>query len=124
MTTLAMHTMPIVAPTLSRWSRLRLATIGGVIRHWQNVITAFAQVWANKSRSCLTTVGIIIAVTSTITVVSFVQGFGNYVTDIIRGFGTNLIFVFPYSPSGFKDILLGRVTLDVADVRAVESRCD
>ena len=103
---------------------MRFALTGGTIRHWQNVITAFAQVWANKSRSLLTTLGIIIAVTSTITVVSFVQGFGNYVTDIIRGFGTNLIFVFPYSPSGFKDILLGRVTLDVADMHAVESRCD
>ena len=124
MTTLAMHSKAFVTPEPGRWSRVRVALTGGFIRHWQNILTAFAQVWVNKSRSVLTTLGIIIAVTSTITVVSFVQGFGNYVTDIIRGFGTNLIFVFPYSPSGFKDIMLGRVTLDVADVRAVERRCD
>ena len=41
---------------------------GGVAgRHWQNVLTAFIQIWANKARSLLTTLGIIIAVTATIT---------------------------------------------------------
>lgn len=111
-------------PPESRAARVAHLLTGGFIRHWQNILTAFVQVWANKGRSVLTTLGIIIGVTSTITVVSMVQGFGNYVTDIIRGFGTNLIFVFPYSPEGFKDILLGRVTMDVDDVRAVGARCD
>ncbi len=40
-----------------------------------NVLTALVQIWANKVRSLLTVLGIIIAVTSIITVVSFVQGF-------------------------------------------------
>jgi putative ABC transport system permease protein len=35
-----------------------------------------------------------------------------------------LIYVFPYSPSGFRDVIQGRVTMDVEDVRAVGSRCD
>jgi putative ABC transport system permease protein len=111
-------------PPQSRWSRGWSSVAGGLGRHWQNVVTAFVQVWANKGRSLLTTLGIIIGVMSTITVVSLVQGFGNYMTDIIRGFGTNLIFVFPYSPTGFQDVLLGRVTLDVDDIRAVGTRCD
>jgi putative ABC transport system permease protein len=93
-------------------------------RHWQNVFTALVQVWANKARSLLTMLGIIIAVTATITVVSFVQGFGDYVTDMLRGFGTNMMFIFPYSPSGMHGIMLGRVELTVDDVRAVGTQCD
>jgi len=112
------------ARPVSRGARLVQWLIAGGVRHWQNIVTAFVQVWANKGRSVLTTLGIIIGVTSTITVVSMVQGFGNYMTDIIRSFGTNLIFVFPYSPTGFQDILMGRVTMTVDDARAVGGRCD
>ncbi len=93
-------------------------------RHWQNVLTALVQVWVNKARSVLTTLGIIIAVTSTITVVSLVQGFGDYVTEMLRGFGTNMMFVFPYSPSGMRGAMLGRVVMTVNDVRAVGGQCD
>ncbi|MCH8853601.1 MAG: hypothetical protein IID41_13255, partial [Planctomycetes bacterium] len=45
--------------------------VGSLSRHWQNIATALVQVWANKGRSILTTLGIVIAVTSIITVVSF-----------------------------------------------------
>ena len=78
--------------------RLVLLCQAVAARHWQNILTAFVQIWSNKARSFLTTLGIIIAVTSTITVVSMVQGFGNYVTDMLRGFGTNMIFVIPRMP--------------------------
>ncbi len=93
-------------------------------RHWQNIITAFVQIWANKARSVLTTLGIIIAVTSTITVVSFVQGFGNYVTDMLRGFGTNMVFVIPRFSSGTHGRAARRVVMDIGDVRAVGAQCD
>ncbi|MCZ6655097.1 MAG: ABC transporter permease [Planctomycetota bacterium] len=95
-----------------------------VSRHAQNLITALVQIWANKARAMLTTLGMIIAVTSTITVVSSVQGFGNYVTDMLRGFGTNLMFVVPHRPTGFEGRRMGRVFLDVDDLRAVIARCD
>lgn len=98
---------------------------GGIVeRQWQNVLTALVQIWANKGRSILTTLGIVIAVTSTITVVSFVQGFGNYVTDMLRGLGTNMVFVIPQFPSGMRGRMMGRVFLDIDDVRAVSARCD
>jgi putative ABC transport system permease protein len=82
------------------------------------------QIWANKARSLLTTLGIIIAVMSTITVVSFVQGFGQYVTDMLRGFGTNMIIVVPEFPSGMRGRMMGRVLMDIDDIRAVGARCD
>ena len=97
---------------------------GTIERQWQSVFTALVQIWANKARSVLTTLGIIIAVTSTITVVSFVKGFGTYVTDMLRGFGTNMVFVIPEFPSGMRGRMLGRVVLDLEDVRAVGARCD
>ncbi|MFH0792416.1 MAG: ABC transporter permease, partial [bacterium] len=97
---------------------------GRMARHWQNILTAFIQIWANKARSVLTTLGIIIAVTSTITVVSLVQGFGDYMTNMLRGFGTNIMFVVPWVPSGMQGRMLGRVLMDVDDVRAVGAECD
>lgn len=97
---------------------------GTVERHSQNVAAALVQVWVNKARSILTTLGIIIAVTSTITVVSFVQGFGNYVTDMLRGFGTNMVFVVPWIPSGADGRMHSRVVMDINDVDAVTKQCD
>ncbi len=97
---------------------------GAAERNCQNILTAFVQIWANQARSVLTTLGIIIALTSTITVVSLVQGFGNYVTDMLRGFGTNMIFVFPHMPPGMRGAMLGRIELDTNDIRAVAARCD
>ncbi len=103
---------------LGSWFGGRLAT------QWQNIQTAFIQIWANKARSVLTTLGIIIAVTSTITVVSFVQGFGDYVTNMLRGFGTNIMFVVPWAPTGMQGRMIGRVSMDIHDQRAVGSECD
>jgi putative ABC transport system permease protein len=98
--------------------------IGSVGRHAQNVSTALVQIWANKGRSVLTTLGIIIAVTSIISVVSFVQGFGDYITGMVRGYGTQFMVVRPWYPRGFFGAGIGRVTLDMADVHAVRTECD
>jgi len=97
---------------------------GSFQRQWQNILTALVQIWANKARSVLTTLGVIIAVTSTITVVSFVEGFGNHVTGMLRGFGTNMVFVIPQFPSGSHGRMLGRVVMDIDDIRAVTAQCD
>ncbi len=86
-----------------------------------NVFTAFVQIWANKIRSLLTVIGIIIAVTSIITVVSFVQGFGNYVTNFLRGLGTNLLVVYPEWIRGPRGEFLRRAELSVEDIRAVDA---
>jgi len=100
-----------------RWTVLTAA------RNGQNVATAAVQIWANKGRSILTTVGIIIAVTSTITVVSFVEGFGNYMTNMVRGYGTQFIGVYPYNPARSNQIALGTVRLNVRDIEAVRTEC-
>lgn len=92
-------------------------------RNAQNILTALVQIWVNKGRSILTTLGIIIAVTSTITVVAFVQGFGNYMTGMVRGYGTQFMVVRPLNWDEWRETGQGRVTLDVDDIEAVRTEC-
>ncbi len=98
-------------------------SVSMLVRNGQNVLTAFVQIWANKGRSILTTLGIVIAVTSIITVVSFVQGFGDYVTNMVQGYGTQFMIVRPFVPPSRQRAGLGRVTLDLADIEAVRTQC-
>ncbi len=86
-----------------------------------NVATALIQIWANKIRSLLTVLGIIIAVTSIITVVSFVQGFGDYFTNFLRGLGTNLMVVYPEWIRGPRGEYLRRAEMTIEDIRAVDA---
>lgn len=85
-----------------------------------NVVTALVQIWANKIRSLLTVLGIIIAVMSIITVVSFVQGFGDYFTDFLRGLGTNLMVVYPEWVRGPRGEVLKRAEMRLEDIYAVD----
>ena len=86
-----------------------------------NVVTALVQIWANKARSLLTVLGIIIAVMSIITVVSMVEGFGNYVTDFLRGLGTNMMVVYPEAVRGPRGERLRRAEMTIEDIQAVDA---
>jgi putative ABC transport system permease protein len=88
----------------------------------QNFLTALEQVWANKLRSLLTVLGVIIAVASTLVVVAVVQGFSGYVTNFLQGLGTNSMWVFPEMPDRF-DSHPVRAELVQADVTEVEQTC-
>ncbi len=103
---------------LGRWF------VSAVTRSAQNVATAFVQVWSHKGRSLLTTLGIIIAVTSIITVISFVEGFGNYVTDMLRGYGTKFIIVYPFDPDSRRGARGRWAKMDVSDIEAVRVECE
>ncbi|MCH7925610.1 MAG: ABC transporter permease [Planctomycetes bacterium] len=103
--------------------RAWLALAGFFVRSFQNILTALVQIGANTGRSILTTLGIIIAVTSTIIVISVVQGFGNYMTEMVRGYGTQYMVVRPITPRGSHGEASKRVRLDMADVRAIRQEC-
>jgi len=96
----------------------RLALVAG------SVITALVQIWANKVRSLLTVLGIIIAVTSIITVVSLVQGFGDYVTNFLRGLGTNMMVCYPEWIRGPRGEFLRPAELTSADIQSVDFHAD
>lgn len=86
-------------------------------------MTALVQIWLNKGRSILTTLGVIIAVTSTISVVAFVQGFGNYMTRMVKGYGTQFMIVRPIEHWEMRDEERHRVKLDLGDISAVRQEC-
>ncbi len=57
--------------------------------------TAFSSLMANKLRSSLTVLGIVIGVTSVISLMSIGKGAQRSITQSIEGIGTNLLFVRP-----------------------------
>ena len=61
---------------------------------WQAIIEAFESLTANKVRSALTILGIVIGVGAVIALVSIGRGAQSTITGSIEGIGTNLLFVF------------------------------
>lgn len=57
--------------------------------------SAFTAILANKLRSFLTILGIVIGVMSVILLISLVTGLKTFITDQIQGLGSNLLFVIP-----------------------------
>lgn len=88
-----------------------------------NVRNALEQLRTNQMRSLLTVLGIVIAVASTITVVSVVQGFTQYVAEFLQGLGTNAMWIWPERPQGAEGKTLGRIELDTDDFEAMGRQC-
>src|SRR3954466_5636862 len=62
---------------------------------WQSAFLALGQIWANKVRALLTTLGIIIGVASVTAVIAELSGLKTTVLSEFEGFGTNKIFIGP-----------------------------
>ncbi|HUO84003.1 MAG TPA: ABC transporter permease, partial [Thermoanaerobaculia bacterium] len=62
---------------------------------FENLKIALTALWANKMRSILTTLGIIIGVASVIAVVSLVQGLNHGISTELEGVGSTYILVVP-----------------------------
>ena len=62
---------------------------------FENFHIAFRALWANKMRSLLTTLGIIIGVAAVIAVVSIVQGLQFLLTQQLQGVGATYVMVLP-----------------------------
>ena len=84
-----------------------------------NVENAVTQLFSHATRSGLTILGIVIAVASTIIMVSAVGGFTDYVSDFFQTFGTNALWVWPEKPADDTAPRTGRITMTEADVKAV-----
>ncbi len=65
---------------------------------WQSVWLALSQIWANKVRAMLTTLGIVIGVASVTLVIAAVTGLEQTVLGEIQQFGTNNLYAFPDRP--------------------------
>ena len=65
---------------------------------WQSAFLAIGQIWANKLRALLTTLGIVIGVASVTAVIAALTGLKTSVLAEFESFGTNKIFIRPDTP--------------------------
>jgi putative ABC transport system permease protein len=88
---------------------------------------ALQSLWANKLRSALTLLGVVIGVAAVIAVVTFVNGINGYVAEKIFNLGADVFIMFKVSPAvtnvdhyieGMK-----RKDLTLEDYRAVREGC-
>ena len=91
----------------------------------EGVQVAFTAVIANKMRSALTMLGIIIGVGAVVTMVALGKGAENAVKERIQALGSNLLFVSPGSSrSGMVSMGAGSsVKLTRKDVDALQAQC-
>lgn len=88
---------------------------------WESVLIALDGLKANKLRSILTMLGIIIGVGAVIAMVSIGMGVRAKVQGSIAGLGSNLIIVLPgaTSPSGVRLAAGSNTTLTLKDAQAI-----
>jgi len=88
---------------------------------------ALQSLWANKLRSVLTLLGVVIGVAAVIAVVTFVNGINGYVAEKIFRLGTDVFIVFKVSPAvtNVDHFLDGEKRKDLAmeDYEAVLEAC-
>ena len=63
-----------------------------------NMLLAIGQIWANKTRSVLTTIGIVIGVASVTAVIAALTGLRANILGEFEALGTNKIFIVPKQP--------------------------
>ena len=91
----------------------------------ENVKLAFRSIRANKLRSFLTTLGIIIGVASVITIVSLVQGIFNTIKVQQEQMGTNIISIQPYRKSAnFIELLKEPPELTLEDALVLKKQIE
>jgi putative ABC transport system permease protein len=90
---------------------------------FENLHMALLAIWANKLRSFLTVLGIVIGVAVTVGVQGILQGITGIAINEIQGLGSNTLFVSPYRPPGKEGEKLGRVELRIEDGEALRRSC-
>ena len=87
----------------------------------QAVGLALKQIWANKVRSMLTALGIIVGVASVTAVIATLMGLKTKVLSEFESFGASKIFVFPNRPDNAPRNLYPweKIRLKPEEVRAI-----
>ncbi len=74
------------------------APIALAVLLYQSFFLALAQIWANKLRALLTTIGIVIGVASVTAVIAALTGLKKSVLTQFESFGTNKVYILPDRP--------------------------
>ncbi|MGH9535235.1 MAG: ABC transporter permease [Terriglobales bacterium] len=96
--------------------------------HWgENLHLAVDTVREHKLRSFLTILGVFVGTVTLMAIGSILTGMNNLVVQQIRGFGTDTIFVYKFSPGihvgGLSRAERMRKPISQANIRAVEEQC-
>jgi len=92
---------------------------------WESILIAFEGLRANKLRSSLTMLGIIIGVGAVIAMVSLGLGMQQKVQNSIASLGSNLLVVMPgasASPGSVRSAAGSNITLTDQDAKAIEKK--
>src|SRR5215203_2644430 len=63
---------------------------------YQSIVLALSQIWANKVRGILTTLGILIGVAAVSAVIALIDGMKTRVLAEFESFGTNKLYIQPH----------------------------
>ncbi len=90
----------------------------------QTVFLALGQIWANKVRSLLTTLGIIIGVSSIIAVVAAMKGLENSILTEFETFGARKVYISGDRPRELRNKISWRdVLLTLEEIDTIEEHC-
>jgi putative ABC transport system permease protein len=87
--------------------------------------TAVTSLWANKTRSILTMLGVVIGVGAVIAMVAIGNGASGEMAEVISDMGVNIIMVFPGTPNT-RGVRMGSgsgARLTLSDIKAIEDEC-
>src|SRR5713101_1336328 len=88
---------------------------------------ALQSLWANKLRSALTLLGVVIGIAAVIAVVTFVNGINGYVAEKVFNLGADVFIISKMSPvvTNIDDFLEGQKRKDITleDYDAVKDAC-
>jgi len=88
----------------------------------QTILTALRQIWANKVRAMLTTLGIIIGVWAVISIVAAVGGLRTFILNEFETFGTKKVYIDGFLPRNQRGrIPWWKTELNMREVRHITS---
>ncbi len=93
----------------------------------ENFLVAMDTIRARKGRSALTVLGIVIGVTSVISVAAIIQGLNKHVADKVQALGARVLFItrFPFGVNPFQipEHIRVRKHLRYEDAQAIREQC-
>ncbi len=91
----------------------------------QAIKLAMSQIWANRKRSLLTALGIIVGVASTTSVIAALSGLKANVLTEFESFGANRLYVFPDRPDDKPRSMYPRDKIRIKpwEVREIQASC-
>ncbi|MDR2179515.1 MAG: ABC transporter permease [Synergistaceae bacterium] len=92
---------------------------------FETIRTAVSSLWANKMRSALTMLGVVIGVGAVIAMVAIGNGASGQMEGVISSMGANMIVLRPGAPrtGGVRQSAGSGGTLTLNDIRAIEEEC-